>query len=276
MKISKFKNTGLIFELLSMQMVQDVLTKGKSPAYNIIKKYYKAESEIGKEYALYKLFHSDKAITESAATRMINLAILERRKIDESKLLRQKYNLIKEIKESYNITEFFGQKIKKYRLHGALFGLFENVNANLTQKIVYQDQIIEQVTAAKPKPIVESSMFDGLDADTKKLVYKLIIEKFNSKYDDLNKKQKTLLSKYINENQSGTKFKSYMLTEVDSVSKSLKVLEAKIPNDRLKIKLKEVDTLLETIIKSRQIKDEHVSSLLKYYELINILGEHAK
>lgn len=272
MKISKFKNTGLIFELLSMQMVQDVLNGKKSPAYNLIKKYFKPNSEIGKEYSLYKLF-SDKVLTETAATRFINLSIIERKKIDGVQLNKQKYNLIREIKNNYNINDFFGQKIKNYRLHGALYGLLENVDANINQKIKYQDLIIEQVIQPKVKPTIEKGLFESLDVDTKKIVYKLIIEKFNSKYNDLNQRQKGILSRYINENTSSPKFKNYILKEVDYIQKKLNLIEGKIPNERIKIKLHEVNNLLDVIIKSRTIKDEHVDSILKYHELITVVNE---
>ena len=52
-KHSKYKNTGLLFELLVRQITADTLNGGQSPSLNILKKSF-AKTELGKEYKLYE------------------------------------------------------------------------------------------------------------------------------------------------------------------------------------------------------------------------------
>ena len=62
-KHSKFKNTGLIFELLVRKLTADTLSQKNSPAIKIIKEFY-ANSELSKEYKIYQTL-ATKKITNS-------------------------------------------------------------------------------------------------------------------------------------------------------------------------------------------------------------------
>ena len=48
-KHSKYKNTGILFELLVRQITADTLSGKDSKATNILKKYF-VKTELGKEY----------------------------------------------------------------------------------------------------------------------------------------------------------------------------------------------------------------------------------
>ena len=52
-KHSKYKNTGILFELLIRQITTDTLDGKDSPATDILKKYF-VKSELGREYKLVK------------------------------------------------------------------------------------------------------------------------------------------------------------------------------------------------------------------------------
>ena len=54
-KHSKYKNTGILFELLVRQITADTLSNTESPAINILKKYF-TKTELGREYKLYESF----------------------------------------------------------------------------------------------------------------------------------------------------------------------------------------------------------------------------
>ncbi len=51
-KHSKYKNTGILFELLVRQITADTLSGKDSKATNILKKYF-VKTELGREYKLY-------------------------------------------------------------------------------------------------------------------------------------------------------------------------------------------------------------------------------
>ena len=65
-KHSKYKNTGLLFELLVRQITADTLGAGESPSLNILKKSF-AKTELGKEYKLYETLFKTKNLTEGRA-----------------------------------------------------------------------------------------------------------------------------------------------------------------------------------------------------------------
>ena len=50
---SKYKNTGILFELLIRQITNDTLDSKDSQATNILKKYF-VKTELGREYKLYE------------------------------------------------------------------------------------------------------------------------------------------------------------------------------------------------------------------------------
>ena len=100
-KHSKYKNTGILFEILVRQITSDTLSGRDSKATHILKKYF-VKTELGKEYKLYETLFKHKNLTEGKAEIIINSIIESSRNLNRGTLKRQKYNLIKEISEHYN------------------------------------------------------------------------------------------------------------------------------------------------------------------------------
>ena len=113
-KHSKYKNTGILFELLVRQITADTLKGDDSPAIDLLKKYF-VKSELGREYKLYESILKSKVINESRATLFINTALDNSKRFNKTSLKKQKYNLINEIKNHYDLDTFFGAKIKNYK-----------------------------------------------------------------------------------------------------------------------------------------------------------------
>ena len=138
-KHSKYKNTGILFELLVRQITSDTLSGGESQAMNILKKYF-TKTELGREYKLYESFFKNINTSETKADIVISTLIESSKQLNRSALRRQKYNLIKEIKEHYNLEEFFRTKLPNYKAQAALFTLLEVYNSD---NLSNPDQIIE-------------------------------------------------------------------------------------------------------------------------------------
>jgi len=100
-KHSKYKNTGILFELLVRQITSDTLSGKDSKATNILKKYF-VKTELGKEYKLYETLSKHKKLTEGKAEVIINSVIESSKNLNRGTLKRQKYNLINEIQNHYN------------------------------------------------------------------------------------------------------------------------------------------------------------------------------
>lgn len=274
-KHSKFKNTGIIFELLTRQMVSDVLSASKSNASTIIKRHFKQGSELGKELALYRILLEFNKKERTTASKLLDIVLEQRAKIDIQKLKKERYKLLGEIKTSFNEETFFTSRIPNYKLLASIYKLFENTAANSPIEYVNTyDSIIENIVLnnSEKQQLTESiNEWETQSSEVKQLALRLIIEKFNNKYKNLKPKQRTLISKFINENIDSTSFKDYILTECSYIKRNLKSIETKITEPALQIKLREVTTLLNEIQTSKFIKEEYLNALLSYYELVELL-----
>lgn len=275
----KYKNTGIIFELLSKQVASDILTNKGNTSLNIIKKFFKEGTELHKELACYQALLETKTQKESLALKLLDFVVQQRKNINNQLLSKEKYKLIGEIKSTYSIQKFFDSRVSNYKIYASVYKLFEhNLNVDPITHIESYDSLLEHLTTKphiqKTNPI---SIYEQQNPEIKKLALKLIIEKFNNKYQFLNQKQKVLVSKFINENTSLQPFKDYVYLEVRNIQKTLNQISKKLTDPVLKIKLTEVNNLTDQILTSNRIKDEHISSIIKYYELIeHFQGKHDK
>ena len=143
-----------------------------------------------------------------------------------------------------------------------------------TESVNNRYTIVEHITrkdVAKNAVKNEMSEFIKQDKDVRLLSYKILVDKFNEKYYDLNEGQKSILRNYINAVSEGTELKSFIVKEVNKLQNSLKTLTSKVDDKVVKIKLTEVTNLLNEISVAKSIKDTHILSLLRYHELIKEL-----
>ena len=127
-KHSKYKNPGILFELLVRQITADTLKGDNSPAIDILKKFF-VKTELGREYKLYETILKSKVLNESRANVFITTALDASKKLNKGQLRNQKYQLIREIKDNYKVEEFFSSKIKNYKELAALYTLIEGYNS---------------------------------------------------------------------------------------------------------------------------------------------------
>jgi len=276
LKHSKFKNTGVLFELLVRQVASDTLNNNDSKAIPLIKKHFSKSTELAKEFNLYQTLVKERFSKEEKASHLIEAVMSARSAINQTILNRQKYNLIKEIKSNYNLEDFFKSKVNNYKTLAAIYKLFEYTIAdNPVESVNNKYTIIEHITRSndvkKISGLNEMSAFINQDKDVRLLSYKILVDKFNAKYSDLNEGQKSLLRQYINSVSEGTELKEFIEKESTKLQKELKVLTAKVDDKVVKIKLAEVANLLKEVAAVKTVKDNHVLNLLRYHELIKEL-----
>lgn len=274
-KHSKIRNTGILFELLVRQITADTLSGKESKAINILKKYF-VKSELGKEYKLYETLSKYKNLTESKAGMVINSILETSKNLNRSTIKRQKYNLIKEISSHYNIDDFFKTKLPNYKLHASLYTLLELYNANTNnpdQIIDNKINILETLTSksVNKQKIKEDVLieFQSYDKDLRILTYKVLLEKFNSKYSSLNNDQKLILKEFVNSVDSTPKLRDFYNIKIEELKTKLTTLSPKIIDKATQIKLNEVVKLLTPLSKSHKVDDNNLINLLQYYELLN-------
>ena len=276
MKHSKYKNTGVLFELLTRQVTADVLNNiDNSPALKIIKEHFSKNCALKKELGLYNALLNENFKKEEKASYLVDVVLKERKKINTSALRNQKYNLIKEIKKHYSLQDFFKTKISDYKNLAAVSNLFEYSNSkNISPEKMVRNRftIIERITGGSKKHIHNHKRLNEYtkqEKDLRLLSYKILVDKFNEKYDgSLTAKQKRLLKEYINNITNISGVKSYVDSEIPKIKKSLKTDGRHIKDKITKIKLNEVINQVDRISKSKKLKDNHVLSMMRIYELI--------
>lgn len=275
-KNSKYRNTGIIFELLARQLTSDTVSGKDSPAINIIKKYF-YKSELLKEYKIYQSLISIKSLSEGKAETILNTALDISTKLNRNLLKKEKYNLIKEIRDNYNIEEFFKAKINHYSQYAAIYSLIESKNTSefIDPISIIENKmtILEHISAGKvKKEEVENNVleeYSKLNKGERILTYKLLLEKFNEKYCDLSSSQKQVLKEYINNISNTVNLREFVNAKYSKLKIDLKLLSKNIDDIATKIKLDEVINIIKPLDKNQTIKDENIISLLQYYQLIN-------
>lgn len=275
LKHSKFKNTGVLFELLVRQVASDTLNNNDSKAIPMIKKYFAKSTELAKELNLYQTLVKEKFTKEDKANHLIDAVVAAKTQLNQSILNRQKYNLIKEIKANYVLEDFFKTKVNNYKTLAAIYKIFEfTVADSPVEAVNNRYTLIEHITRKEVKKqteLNEMSAFVKQDKEVRLLSYKILVDKFNEKYSNLNEGQKSILRQYINSVSEGTELKTFISEEVSKLQKSLKTLSTKVEDKVVKIKLSEVANLLKEIATAKTIKDNHILSLLRYHELVKEL-----
>jgi len=272
-KHNKYKNTGILFELLVRKITSDTMSNSNSKAATLVKKYF-TKSELANENKLYQTINNSTSLSEGKAETIISTVLELNKKLDRDQLAKEKYNLIKEIKENFDLNDFFQAKIRNYKLLASTYTLFESINnkefGNPEVIINSKINILEYITSTPDAkmsltPLVEELM--TLDKGTRALAYRIMLEKYNTKFDGLNPEQKEILKEYINSASDAPKLKEFLNVKFTKISESLKKSYKKIDDATLQIKIKEVINLIDPIVESRKIKDDHLVALLQYVEL---------
>jgi hypothetical protein len=277
-KHSKYKNTGILFELLVRQITADTLSGKDSKATNILKKYF-VKTELGREYKLYETITKHKNLTEGKAEVVINSVIESSKNLNRGALKRQKYNLIQEISKHYNLEEFFATKLSNYKSYAALYTLVEIYNSELLstpdQIISNKIAILENLTTKQVnKKKVEDDLlteFQSYDKDLRILTYKVLLEKFNGKYASLNDNQKSVLKEFINSVDSTPKLREFYNTKITEIKATLTKQVKKVTDKAIQIKLNEVNNMLTPLGKTANVGNDDLVNLLQYYELLEEL-----
>jgi hypothetical protein len=279
-KHSKYKNTGILFELLVRQIASDVMAGKESSAVKIVKKYF-TNTELAKEQKLYHSVLNSEKLEEAKADLLINTILDLSTKLDEEKINKEKYALIREIKKHYNLDNFFKNKINNYKTSAAIYTLFEIKKSKnfitpdqiLTNKITLLEHITRSSINSENVENRIIQEFKTQDKDIRILTYRILIEKFNDKYSNLSDKQKLVLKEYINNISNVDYLRRFVNKNLTEVRENLVKLKNKVDDKTVEIKLQEVINLIKPLSKKQVVKDEHLINLLQYHELVNELSK---
>ena len=278
-KHSKFKNTGLIFELLVKQIASDTLSNKESQAIKILRKYYSGNTSLVKEFKLYEFITKNQNVNQNKAEAILSTITEVSRKLNQTLLKKKKYELISEIKKHYNVDEFFGIQVPNYKALAALYCLLEAQNSNqlVNPKLLVDNKttLLEHLTSASQteKQVTDSLVeeYSKYDKDLKLLTFKILLEKFNDNYKDLLPEQKNILKEFITSVDSTPKLKNLVNKELPKIEEEVAKLSKKVKDPVISIKLNEVAKSIKSIGKKEKVSDIHLVNIMQYYDLVNEL-----
>jgi hypothetical protein len=270
-KHNKYRNTGILFELLVRKITADTMSNQDSKAVTLIKKHF-VNTELAKENKIYQMISKSHNLSSVKAETTLSTILEINKSLDQTKLSKEKYNLIKEIKAVFDIEDFFKAKISNYKLLSSTYTLLEanasplknfetiiNSKLNIIEHISLQDLTLNETP--------QSDEYTQMDKGTRALVYKIMLEKFNTKFDNLSHDQKEVLKEYINNISNTTRLKTFIDSKFTILKESLVKSLPKIEDATTKIKVKEVINLINPILESKTLKDDNIVALLQYQEL---------
>lgn len=274
-KHSKYKNTGLLFELLVRQITTDTLNDINSPAINTLKKYF-VNTELGKEYKIYEQLSNFKNLSEVKSEMVISSLLEAAAKLNREEVQKQRYNLIKEIKKSYDVSKFFKAKVGNYKIYAALNNLIENQNnRNITpedtinNKVTLLEHLVKESTPNAEDVLMEEYM--KYPKDVKILTHRIMLEKFNAKYDNFSTDQKEILKEVVTSIDNTGKLRDYYNIKIVETVKRVQGKIDTLKDEVLKIKLQEVLKHIKPVDNTKKVSNDDIVNLLQYSELLEHL-----
>jgi hypothetical protein len=287
MRHSKFRNTGILFELLTKQVTADIIAgKETSIAKDILYKYFKENTDLGREWQLYSKLLNEKIKDDPHAERFFNVVMDARKRLNTKQLTQLKFDLIKEVKSNYPIEEMLKAPVRNYRVLASIYKVFEDATSSdckFDVSEVYQAKncIVEHII---DKPKVQHSgdelisYYQTQTEDIRLLTYKLLCEKLNEKYDSvLDDEQKSVLREYICNVANTNNFDVFVKERVSEIKSSLNEVISKIKDSNVaQIKIREVVNQLDKINPGKIVRDNHVMVLMLSYELLKEVKKQAE
>lgn len=275
---SKFKNTGILFEVIVRKITSETLSGKDSPAINILKRYF-VNTELGKEYKLYEIVFNTKNTNSDRANAILDTILEQSQRLNRTKIRKEKYNLIKSLKEHYDVEDLFKTKLSNYKAQASFYTLIESYN---TTKLIDPNQIIDnKVTLLEylTKSSIERNNvkdnvieeFKSQDKDIRTLTYYVLLEKFNDKYSSLNSHQKRILKEFIQSVDNTPELKEFYNNEVNFIKNEIFSQTKVTKSEVIRIKLNEVSSLIKELDKKTVIKSDHLVDLLQYHSLLEEL-----
>lgn len=278
LKHSKYKNTGILFELLVRKLTSETLSSNKSVTIDIIKKYFGKNTELSKELHLYNSLIKEQFRSEALGLDYIRTIKATYDTLNQTVLKRQRYNLIKEISEKFVFDNMAKTHVTNYKVLASAYMIFEYSETDNPKQLMECKSAIlanglssKKLIEERKDPVITS--FESQTKDIRLLTYKLIVDKFNKKYSGLDEAQKQLLNKYIVNVNDTVALKDYIQIIIPEIKTQLSEHANQITDKATKIKVKKLSEMLCTVENMKTIKESHVLSLLRYFDLVRELKE---
>jgi hypothetical protein len=277
LKHSKYKNTGILFEMLVRKLTSETLSSNKSVTIDIIKKYFGRNTELSKELQLYNALIKEQFKSEAQGLDYIRTVKSAYDKLNQSLLKRQRYNLVKEISDKFVFANMSKMHINNYKVLASINMIFEHDETDNPKQllecknVILDHGIITERVQPQKDSVLES--YESQPKEMRLLAYKLLVDKFNQKYSGLNESQKQLLNKYITHVNDTEALREYVQQIIPVIKQDLAAQSKIISDPATKIKVAKLSEMLCNVETMKTIKESHILSLLRYFDLVRELKE---
>lgn len=269
---NKKRNVGIIYEqimsFICEKLMKDSQTEAQK-AINIVKENFNKNSQLYKEFKLFKALSETHNITDNLA----NLIISEAKSacnnmFDSQKLEKEKSKLIKDLNYTFGKGVIFEQNVNNYKIYATIQTLLNEWrnNDNDFDKITEYEIILHESLTKKQSKLNEEIV------QPNNLTRKLMKEIFDKKYNSiLSESQKRLINLYTNEKdevvtESFLIIKNHCLELFENYMKSC---DNRILNDKYSDIKEKLSNLNENDISKENLNKFLVTSKLSE----EILGE---
>lgn len=275
MKHNKKRNTGLLYEFLARHAAEGLVDndeKQVKQSIKLLKKHFREGTELNKEFRLFRALINTCVDSKQTAHRIVETTRRAATQYDVKKLDHEKSLLIRSINHTFGDSNFYDKRIEEYKLYATVQVLLnewrQDVPTNVVQTALYEEDLIEHLTAPKQGNILDESSKEEVDD----LIVNLMMKKVNVKYDGLlNDEQISLMNHYVYSLRSGD-----MTGVRESIEKiRLEILEA--IDDYAKLQEKN-PAMIEKLIELRPLISETVENvddrvLTRYLRIVRLKQE---
>lgn len=206
---NKKRNVGLLNDFFARYIANALVEQnhtGIEKATNIYQKYFVGNSEIAKEWKLFRGLYET-----NVSSRELGLRLLERVKsavqeLNSNSLEAEKTKLIHEINNTLQDKDFFKRPVNDYKLQASIQILFNNTREKklmeaISEVAALEDMLLEHLVRTKQSVSGTSQYLEmdnnQIDEEIDTLVVNIMSNKFNTKYKDLFAEQRDIVSNYV-------------------------------------------------------------------------------
>jgi hypothetical protein len=139
------------------------------------------------------------------------------------------------------------------------------------KNVIISHNIVSERVQPTRDTLIEA--FESQPKDMRLLSYKILVDKFNAKYSGLDESQKQLLNKYITHVNDTAALREYVQTIIPTIKLDLAKQAKTITDPATQIKVSKLSEMLCNVESMKTIKESHVLSLLRYFDLVRELKE---
>jgi len=273
-KHNKRRNSAFLYEALVRELIKSAMKKDdnrKQITIDLMKKYFHADSPLGKELKVYKALYETTNLSPEDAERLLYEAKRTFFGVgfaSPQEIYDEQSQLIAAVNKKLS-PSVFSNFVPNYKSIATIQQIFSK-EVSIPNRIMLERKILDDLCSKK---LIVEKKEEKLKIND--LVIKTAIKSFNKKYDKLNENQKKLISKFLvksEETEADLRlFVSEELSRIKNKLSSSLTIKEFAEDNIMKQKAQKTLLLIEETLKS-EIGEEEVSLVLKLQELEKELG----